>query len=197
MALASLWCSCSLACALLPCLIFFLCFGALFQCTRCKADWCWLCGQDISPRDAGRDVDYHYNPTNLSGCPGSQFSQGNGEYLCLDRATSFVWWALFAAALVFAVMGYLGSLVAVFLGTGCCLGCCFCCFGARRCPDRVDSEVLQAVLVGPPLALALLAMTLLWVLVAVVSASCRRPCTFFQPLRAYCLLLSTFFYLSF
>jgi hypothetical protein len=139
------------------------------QCTRCKADWCWLCGQDISQRATGHDVDYHYNPTNLRGCPGSQFSQGNGEYLCLDRATSFLWWVLFAATLAAAGMGYLGLLVAAFLGTGCCLGgFCFCCFGTRRCPDGMDSELLQAVLLGPPLALAFLAMTLLWALVAVV-----------------------------
>jgi len=168
-------------------------------CTRCRGDWCWLCGQDISTTTTGNEVDYHFSPTNLRGCPGSQFSQGgilpwctwrnslvqnyfyftiilfplpsllagNGEFLCLERLTSYIWWIVFCAVIVLAIFLYLGALVAITVATGCCFACCCCtkCFSLAR----IDSEALQAFLIGPPLMFSLTFMTLLWVVIALVS----------------------------
>ena len=95
----------------------------------------------------------------------SRPSQGNGEYLCLDRLTSYIWWLIFCGVIVAASVAYLGSLLAALVVTGCC--CCFC--GNRCCKNPIDSEAAQALLLGPPLALSLLFMTALWVVIAVVK----------------------------
>ena len=52
-------------------------------CIKCKpsTDWCWLCNADITG-----NVDWHYNPANVRGCAGAQFSQTNGRCHPRDRA---------------------------------------------------------------------------------------------------------------
>jgi hypothetical protein len=47
-------------------------------CSSCKADWCWLCGQEF---DNASD---HYSSTSVFGCPGGQFADdGCSTYCCL------------------------------------------------------------------------------------------------------------------
>jgi len=162
-------------------------------CTVCKTDWCWLCGQDISLKKTGNDVDTHYSPTNIRGCPGSQFTNGklscvcsthkhlalfipillllyldkyplgNGDFMWLDRLTSVIWWLVFAVVILATTLGYCSVLLAFNLATL----CCFCCCCGNCC--RIQPEALQAMIFGPPLFLALLVMTLLWAVIGLVE----------------------------
>ena len=135
-------------------------------CVSCRADWCWLCGSDISRSATGHDPDHHYSPTNCFGCMGSQFSQGNGEFLLLDRAASVLWWALFFAVALATAFGYLSAVAALSIATGGCCFCCFNCFGRGFLEFLRDNDVLQALLLGPPLVVSLLIMTVLWFVLA-------------------------------
>jgi hypothetical protein len=163
-------------------------------CTVCKTDWCWLCGQDISLKTTGNDVDTHYSPTNIRGCPGSQFTNGtptcvllsthnlvlypyhllpyiintplgNGDFMWLDRLTSVIWWLVFAVVILATTLGYCSVLLAFNLATL----CCFCCCCGNCC--RIQPEALQAMIFGPPLFLALLVMTLLWAVIGLVETT--------------------------
>jgi hypothetical protein len=54
---------------------------------------------------------------------------GNGEFLCLDRLTSYVWWVVFVMVGAAIGLSFWGAVLAGTLLTCCCFGCCCCCFG--------------------------------------------------------------------
>ena len=115
-------------------------------CVSCRADWCWLCGSDISRSATGHDPDHHYSPTNCFGCMGSQFSQGNGEFLLLDRAASVLVGLFFAVALATA-FGCLSAVAALSIAGGALLLQLL----REGFRSSADGDVLQALLLGPPL----------------------------------------------
>eukprot|EP00408_Alexandrium_pacificum_P059637 CAMPEP_0171165568 /NCGR_PEP_ID=MMETSP0790-20130122/6252_1 /TAXON_ID=2925 /ORGANISM="Alexandrium catenella, Strain OF101" /LENGTH=315 /DNA_ID=CAMNT_0011630361 /DNA_START=213 /DNA_END=1158 /DNA_ORIENTATION=+ len=75
---------------------------------RCKADWCWICGRELT------NVGWHYNPANPSGC--TQFqeelaSRHDGRILVLCKilclpvvAISVLFVTCFALVLLFLIL---------------------------------------------------------------------------------------------
>lgn len=144
-------------------------------CAKCKCDWCWLCNQDISVATTGApSIEHHYSPHNVwNGCPLSQFSQGNGEFLWLDKITSLLWLAVFVACLLCASVAWLGLLAALVLGTACCCCCC-----GLQCSDLLqgrNQEMFIFMFLGPPAGLALVAVTLVWVVMSLVWTIAMTP----------------------
>lgn len=143
-------------------------------CVKCSCDWCWLCNRDISKKTTGQAVEFHYSPHNIiRGCPLSQFTQGNGEFLWLDKISSLVWLVAFTCLFLVALGGWVMLVLALSLATCCCCGCC----GGELLRQRGDNflELAAFCCLGPPAGLALLAVTLLWVVLSVAWSLALTP----------------------
>lgn len=130
-------------------------------CAKCRTDWCWRCREDISFKTTGKDVDWHYDPRNVRGCPGSQFTNGNGEFLVLEKLTSYLWFVVFGILMLGFSLVWTLALLAGGLACG-----CFCCCGCGRFFQenftQFNSDVVIACFVGPPAALSYFVITVLW-----------------------------------
>ena len=118
-------------------------------------------------KTTGKDVDWHYDPRNVRGCPGSQFTNGNGDFLVLEKLTSYLWFVVFGILMLGFSLVWTLALLAGGLACG-----CFCCCGCGRFFQenftQFNSDVVIACFVGPPAALSYFVITVLWLGLAVL-----------------------------